>query len=149
VYFDRSGLPNLESFIRFEPPTTGVVRDAHGAVLIELAREYRRIVTYDQVPPILRQAILAAEDKNFFSHSGVDYRALPRVVQKMTTRSTGEWWKGGRDFRLLLPQGGSTLTQQLVRTPGHDEPHRRGPSSAPPTACLLGPGSSATSSLSR
>ena len=115
VYFDRSGLPNLESFVRFEPPTTGVVRDAHGTVLIELAREYRRVVTYDDVPPILRQAILAAEDKSFFSHSGVDYRALPRVVQKMTARSVSEWWKGGSGFRLLLPQGGSTLTQQLVR----------------------------------
>ncbi len=115
VYFDRSGLPNLESFIRFEPPTTGVVRDAHGTVLIELAREYRRVVTYDEVPPILRQAILAAEDRSFFSHAGVDYRALPRMVQKMTARSLSEWWKGGHGFRLLLPQGGSTLTQQLVR----------------------------------
>jgi len=46
-------------------------------VLIELAREYRRVVTYDEVPRILRQAILAAEDNRFFSHSGVDYRALP------------------------------------------------------------------------
>jgi penicillin-binding protein 1A len=115
VYFDRSGLPNLESFIRFEPPTTGVVRDAHGTILIELAREYRRVVTYDEVPPILRQAILAAEDKSFFSHAGVDYRALPRMVQKMAARSLSEWWKGGHGFRLLLPQGGSTLTQQLVR----------------------------------
>ena len=115
VYFDRSGLPNLEAFIRFEPPTTGVVRDAHGTVLIELAREYRHVVTYDEVPPILRQAFLAAEDKSFFSHSGVDYRALPRVVQKMTARSVSEWWKGGHGFRLLLPQGGSTITQQLVR----------------------------------
>ena len=115
VYFDRTGLPDLESFIRFEPPTTGVVRDVHGTVLIELAREYRRVVTYDEVPLILRQAILAAEDKRFFSHSGVDYRALPRVVQKTAVRSLGEWWKGGHGLRLLLPQGGSTLTQQLVR----------------------------------
>jgi penicillin-binding protein 1A len=115
VYFDRAGLPDLESFIRFEPPTTGVVRDIHGQVLIELAREYRRVVTYDEVPLILRQAILAAEDKSFFGHSGVDYRALPRVVQKTVVRSLGEWRKGGHGLRLLLPQGGSTLTQQLVR----------------------------------
>ncbi|MCK7498478.1 MAG: hypothetical protein MZW92_53480 [Comamonadaceae bacterium] len=32
VYFDRTGLPDLEAFIRFEPPTTGVVRDARGKV---------------------------------------------------------------------------------------------------------------------
>jgi len=115
IYFDRSGLPDLESFIRFEPPTTGIVYDARGRVLIELAREYRRVVTYDEVPLILRQAILAAEDKSFFTHSGVDYRALPRVVQKTVGRSLAEWWKGGHGLRLLLPQGGSTLTQQLVR----------------------------------
>ena len=64
-------------------------------MLIELAREYRRVVSYDEVPPILRHAILAAEDKNFFSHSGVDYRALPRVVQKTAVHSVAAWWKGG------------------------------------------------------
>jgi len=115
VYFDRARLPDLESFIRFEPPTTGVIRDVNGKVLIELAREYRRVVTYDQVPLILRQAILAAEDKSYFTHSGVDYRSLPRVVQKTVVRSLAEWRKGGHALRLLLPQGGSTLTQQLVR----------------------------------
>jgi penicillin-binding protein 1A len=115
IYFDRSRLPDLEAFIRFEPPTTGTVYDARGQVMIELAREYRRVVTYDEVPPILRQAILAAEDKSFFTHSGVDYSALPRVVQKTAVRSGTEWWKGGHGLRLLLPQGGSTITQQLVR----------------------------------
>jgi penicillin-binding protein 1A len=115
VYFDRTGLPNLEPFIRFEPPTTGRVYDAHGKVLIELAGEYRKVISYDEVPVILREAILSAEDKNFFSHSGVEYRALPRVIQKTVARSLSEWWKGGAGFRLRLPQGGSTLTQQLVR----------------------------------
>jgi penicillin-binding protein 1A len=115
VYFDRDDLPDLDAFVRFEPATTGVVRDQHGAALIELAREYRQVVTYDEVPLILRQAILAAEDKSFFTHSGVDYHALPRVVQKTAKRSLSEWWKSGQRLRLLLPQGGSTLTQQLVR----------------------------------
>ena len=115
VYFDRTGLPTLDAFIRFEPPTTGVIRDVHGTVLIELAREYRQLVTYDEVPAIVRQAIMAAEDKHFFSHSGVDYRVLPRVIQKTVARSLAEWWKDDGTMRLLLPQGGSTLTQQLVR----------------------------------
>ncbi len=114
VYFDRSEVPDLASFIRFAPPTTGVVRDANGQVLIELAREYRQVVTYDQVPPIVRQAIMAAEDQHFFTHSGVDYTAVPRVAYKTLARSLTEWWKG-EDLRLLLPQGGSTITQQLVR----------------------------------
>jgi penicillin-binding protein 1A len=114
VYFNHGRLPDLEGFIRFEPPTTGKVYDARGKVLIELAREYRRVVSYDEVPVIVRQAVLAAEDKNFFSHSGVEYRALPRVIQKTVVRSLAAWRKGN-GLRLLLPQGGSTLTQQLVR----------------------------------
>jgi penicillin-binding protein 1A len=83
-------------------------------VLVELAREYRQVVSYEEVPPVIRHAILAAEDKNFFAHSGVDYRALPRVLYKAAMSSAGSWWNGD-GFRLRLPQGGSTLTQQLVR----------------------------------
>ena len=114
VYFDRSDLPEIAPFILFQPPTTGEVTDARGEVVIQLAREYRRVVKYDEVPLVVRQAILAAEDKNFHSHSGVDYGALPRVVQKAAARSLAEW-KRGSGLRLRLPQGGSTLTQQLVR----------------------------------
>lgn len=114
LYFDRDDLPDLEAFLRFEPPTTGLVRDSNGQVLIELAREYRRVVKFDEVPLVLRQAIFAAEDKNFYDHAGVDYGVLPRVFSKAVSRSLAEW-KGGKPLRLLLPQGGSTLTQQLVR----------------------------------
>jgi penicillin-binding protein 1A len=114
TYFNRSGVPDLEPFIRFELSTTGRVYDAQGTVLVELAREHRRVVSYEEVPPVLRDAILAAEDKNFFSHSGVEYRALPRVVYKTAVHSVGAWWKGD-GFRLHFPHGGSTLTQQLVR----------------------------------
>jgi penicillin-binding protein 1A len=109
VYFDRTGLPDLESFLRFEPPRTGEIYDDHGAVLIQLAREYRRVVSFEEIPPIVREAILAAEDKNFFSHSGVEYGAFPRVARRATEHSMAAW-------RLSFPQGGSTLTQQLVRT---------------------------------
>ena len=115
VWFDRSHMPALEPFIRFAPPSTGVITDVRGTVLIEVAREYRRVVTYDEVPPLLRDAIVSAEDKRFFSHAGVDYAVLPRIIEKTVARSIGEWWNGGHAFRLLLPQGGSTLTQQLVR----------------------------------
>jgi penicillin-binding protein 1A len=115
VYFDRTRLPDIESFLRFEPPTIGAIYDDQGKVLIELAREYRRVVSYDEVPSILREAILAAEDKNFFAHSGVEYRALPRVVEKAVGRSLTAWWNGD-GLRPLFPQGGSTLTQQLVRS---------------------------------
>src|SRR3989442_5663247 len=114
IYFDRSGLPDLERFIRFEIPTIGEVYDAQGTVLVELAREYRRVVSYDEVRPVARDAILAAEDRNFFAHSGVECRALPRVAYKTMVHSVAAWWNGD-GFRLHFPHGGSTLTQQLVR----------------------------------
>ena len=114
VYFDRADLPDLAPFLLFQPPTTGEVTDARGQVVIQLAREYRRVMTYDEVPLVMRQAILAAEDKNFESHAGVDYGALPRVIEKTLARSLAEW-KKGYGLRLRLAQGGSTITQQLVR----------------------------------
>jgi penicillin-binding protein 1A len=156
VYFDRSDVPNLDAFVRFEIPSTGVVRDRNGKVLIEVAREYRKVVTYDQVPVIMRQAILAAEDKRFFSHSGVDYSALPRVIRKAASRSWSEWRNGGDGLRLLLPQGGSTLTQQLVRgyflrdmtsRPDSDPVFHEG--FAPSRLCAEVLGASATNKLSR
>ena len=65
VYFDRTNLPDIEPFTRFEFPTIGTVYDANGQPLIELAREYRQITKYEDIPPIVRDAILATEDKTF------------------------------------------------------------------------------------
>ena len=45
IYFHRSGVPDLEPFIRFELATTGKVYDARGTVLVELAREYRQVIS--------------------------------------------------------------------------------------------------------
>jgi penicillin-binding protein 1A len=115
IYSDDSDLPNIEPFIRFELPTTGEVYDARGTVLISVAQQYRQMVSYEEVPVIVRDAILATEDKNFFSHSGVDYGVLPRVIERSIVRSVATWWSGDGDLKLRLPQGGSTLTQQLVR----------------------------------
>lgn len=115
VHLNRSGFPDLEPFLRFELPRTGRVLDAQGAVLIEVAGEYRDIISYDQLPPMLRQAILATEDQGFFRHRGIDYRALPRVVRASVRATTSGWLAKDRPFQIRFPQGGSTITQQLVR----------------------------------
>src|SRR5580704_5537753 len=120
IYLDRRNLPDLGRFTRFEFPTIGHVYDANGQPLAELAREYRQIIQYEDIPPIVRDAILATEDKHFFSHNGVDYSSIPRVVGKVRV---GAWIRrlvtGGRQDstsgRAIFPQGGSTITQQLVR----------------------------------
>ena len=59
IYFDRTNLPDIEPFARFEFPAIGCVYDANGRPLIELAIEYRRITKYGDLPPIVRDAILA------------------------------------------------------------------------------------------
>jgi hypothetical protein len=60
------------------------VYDARGEVLAALAWERRSIVAYDDLPLVVQNAVLAAEDKRFFSHSGVDPLALPRVSAAQT-----------------------------------------------------------------
>jgi penicillin-binding protein 1A len=120
VCFDRHNLPDLDAFSRFELPTIGHVYDADGRPLVEMAAEYRQITRYADIPPVVRNAILAAEDKNFFSHSGVDYSGFARVLCKLKLRNLiGRFTKmGSRDSANtanIFPQGGSTITQQLVR----------------------------------
>jgi penicillin-binding protein 1A len=106
VYVDRRNLPDLGPFTRFEFPVIGSIYDVTGAPLVEFAREQRQITRYEDIPPVVRDAIVAAEDKRFFSHNGVDYLSLPRVAGKVRVAAGG---------RALFPQGGSTITQQLVR----------------------------------
>ena len=120
VYFDRTNLPDIEPFTRFEFPTIGHVYDANGQQLVEMAREYRRNIRYEDIPPIVRDAILATEDKNFFAHGGVDYSVIPRVLGKirigtLAARLTGLRRQDRVNRPAIFPHGGSTITQQLVR----------------------------------
>ena len=62
----------------------------------------RETLSYDEIPPVLVQAILAIEDRRFFDHSGVDVSGVARAL----LRNAGEE---------RLGQGGSTITQQLVK----------------------------------
>jgi penicillin-binding protein 1A len=120
VNFNRTNLPDLDGLIRFEPPTMGHVYDANGQVLIELGRERRDIIRYEEIPDVVREAVLSAEDENFFSHSGVDYSVFLRLLAKTNIRALVAHFTtfNGEDASKrpqVFPQGGSTITQQLVR----------------------------------
>ena len=120
VNFNRTNLPDLDGFIRFEPPTMGHVYDANGHVLIELGRERRDIIRYEEIPDVVREAVLSAEDENFFSHSGVDYSVFLRLLVKTNIRAlVAHFTTFDREDASkrppVFPQGGSTITQQLVR----------------------------------
>lgn len=122
IYFDRTSLPDIGPFARFEFPTIGRVYDSDDQPLVEVATEYRRITRYEDIPPVVRYAVLAAEDKNFFSHSGVDYSTIPRVLSKvrigvLAARLIKLGGQNEVNSPAVFPQGGSTITQQLVR--GH------------------------------
>ena len=69
---------------------------------LSAGREKRRMVTFDEIPPVLVHAVVSAEDKRFFHHSGLD---VPRIAKAA--------WVDFRDAR--KEQGASTLTMQLVR----------------------------------
>ncbi len=120
IYFDRTNLPAIEPLTRFEFPTIGHVYDAKDQPLLEMAREYRRNIRYQDIPPVVRDAILAAEDKNFFTHNGIDYSVIPRVLSKIRFRTlAARLTTFSREDEVkseaIFPHGGSTITQQLVR----------------------------------
>src|SRR5437870_5931947 len=78
------------------------VRAANGQVLVSLGPSFGKWLPYDQIPPEMRAAIIAVEDKRFRSHVGVDPIGIARSIK--VRMETGHW-----------RQGGSTITQQLAR----------------------------------
>jgi penicillin-binding protein 1A len=78
------------------------VRAANGTVLVSLGPSFGRWLPYDQIPPEMRAAMIAVEDKRFRSHVGVDPIGIARSIKVRI--DTGHW-----------RQGGSTITQQLAR----------------------------------
>jgi penicillin-binding protein 1A len=98
-----AGLPELEELRQLRQPERTQVYDRQGRVIEVLKDEQDRIVVpLSQIAPILQQAVIAAEDARFYEHKGVDDRGIVRAA--VTNLLSGE-----------VSQGGSTITQQLVR----------------------------------
>jgi penicillin-binding protein 1A len=95
-------LPSVERLKTYEPPLPTHVRSFDGTPVHSYARERRVQLRYDEYPPLLVRAYLAAEDKTFFEHGGIDY---PGIVSAMITNVTSS----GR------PVGASTITQQVAK----------------------------------
>src|SRR5688572_20926981 len=70
------GLPSVESLLNYEPVLPTYVRDIEGAPIQAFARERRVQLAYTEMPPRLINAFLAAEDRTFFSHGGIDFPGL-------------------------------------------------------------------------
>ncbi len=98
-------LPSVDALRTYEPPLPTYVRSVDGVPIHSYARERRVQLSYDEYPPLLVKAFLAAEDKTFFEHHGVDYPgAIAAVFDYVAKSGTGQ-----------RAHGGSTITQQVAK----------------------------------
>ncbi|WP_404335927.1 transglycosylase domain-containing protein [Sphingomonas sp. MMS12-HWE2-04] len=106
VYSTKSSLPSYDE-LKSSPNGQMIrVHAADGTVLVSLGPSYGEWIKYDQIPKVMRDAIIAVEDRRFESHWGVDPQGLARAARfALVNRGNGR--------RL---QGASTITQQVART---------------------------------
>ncbi|NBC36088.1 penicillin-binding protein [Novosphingobium sp. FSY-8] len=98
-------LPDADRLLTYQPRMPTMVRGGDGAIVYSYARERRVQLRYVDFPKPLINAFISAEDKNFFSHGGVDYIGLAQAVVDYAL-------KYGSDERA---RGGSTITQQVAK----------------------------------
>ncbi|MEI8296004.1 MAG: PBP1A family penicillin-binding protein [Alphaproteobacteria bacterium] len=98
-------LPDCTRLNHYYPQQTVQLFGADNQVFASFAKQRRYVVPLEQIPPLLQQAFLVAEDKDFFYHCGLDIKGILRAFAVNTLQRK---WQG-------RPMGGSTLTQQLVK----------------------------------
>ncbi len=103
LYSVSRDLPEINTLKDYKPSVPSKIYSADNTVLLELYKEKRDVVAYEDIPKRVLGAFLAAEDDNFYSHSGVDFVGLVRAFFKNL--------KAGR-----VVQGGSTITQQVAKS---------------------------------
>ncbi len=95
-------LPQIADLQRYHPDTTTELYDTHGRVFGSFALERRVVVPYSAFSPVLREAVISIEDKNFESHWGVNtFRVIGSIYHDLASKGRA--------------QGASTLTMQLAR----------------------------------
>lgn len=96
-------LPSHESLAQYTPPTISRIYSGQGRLIDEFAKERRLFAPADTIPPLVKQAFISAEDKNFYTHEGYDLRGIAAAaVDAVRSR--------GQDVR-----GASTITQQVMK----------------------------------
>ena len=98
-------LPDYTQLQDYEPPVMTRVHAADGSLLAEYAKERRLYLPIQAIPKLVTNAFVAAEDKNFYSHPGVDVYGIMRAGMLYV-----ENYGSGR-----RPQGASTITQQVAK----------------------------------
>jgi penicillin-binding protein 1A len=103
-HFSRD-LPDYSQLQDYEPPVMTRVHAADGALLGEYSKERRLYLPIQAVPKLVINAFLAAEDKNFYEHGGIDFSGMARAAVIYAQNY-------GSNRR---PQGASTITQQVAK----------------------------------
>jgi penicillin-binding protein 1A len=98
-------LPDYSQLRDYEPPVMTRVHASDGALLAEYASQRRLYLPIQAIPKLVTNAFIAAEDKNFYEHGGVDFSGVARAAVLYLQNL-------GSNRR---PQGGSTITQQVAK----------------------------------
>ncbi len=105
IWHYSKDLPDYSQLQNYEPPVMTRVHAADGALLGEYSKERRLYLPIQAVPKLVINAFLAAEDKNFYEHGGIDYTGMARAAVLYAQNF-------GSNKR---PQGASTITQQVAK----------------------------------
>lgn len=103
LYIYSYDLPSHESLAQYQPPTISRIYSREGRIIDEFAKERRLFVPAEEIPDLVKQAFISAEDKNFYQHAGYDARGIAAAfVEAVRSR--------GQNVR-----GASTITQQVMK----------------------------------
>ena len=102
-YIYGKNLPTYEALANYQPKTISRVYSGEGQVIDEFAEERRLFTPAAEIPDIVKQAFISAEDKNFYTHDGYDLRGIgAALIEAVVSR--------GENLR-----GASTITQQVAK----------------------------------
>jgi len=105
LWYFSSDLPDYKILANYKPPMSSRVHSGEGQLIAEFALQKRLFIPYDSVPKKIIHSFLSAEDKNFFSHPGIDAKSITRAIIKNLKNIFS-------DKRL---EGASTITQQVAK----------------------------------
>eukprot|EP01037_Dinobryon_pediforme_P011624 gene11624-11719_t len=100
VWYFQKDLPDDAALKNYEPPVMTRVHAGDGSLLGEYSHERRLYLPSSAIPPLVKQAFISAEDKNFYTHNGIDLEGIARAILANLS--------GNR-------QGASTITQQVAK----------------------------------
>ena len=103
LWYFSSDLPDYKILTNYKHPISSRIHSGEGQLIAEYALQKRLFIPFDSVPKKVIYSFLSAEDKNFYSHIGIDFTSILRAVKRNINNI------GGR------PEGASTITQQVAK----------------------------------